>query len=45
MNNKKPNLSKGEQKASKKKDITTSIHTKGGTVVIIDIEKYIDETN
>ena len=50
MKNPKPDLSKGEQKAmeelAKRKDITVTNADKGGAVVVImDIEKYINETN
>ena len=45
----KPNLSKGEQKIieelAKRKDIIISNADKGGTVVIMDVEKYIKEGN
>ena len=49
MKNPKPNLSKGEQKAmeelAKRKDIIITNADKGGAVVIMDVEKYINEAN
>ena len=49
MKNPKPNLSKGEQKAmeelAKRKDIIITSADKGGAVVIMDVEKYINEAN
>ena len=49
MKNPKPNLSAGEQKAmeklAKRKDIIITNADKGGAVVIIDVEKYINEAN
>ena len=49
MKNPKPNLSKGEQKAmeelAKRKDIIINNADKGSAVVIMDIEKYINEAN
>ena len=45
----KPNLSKGEQKTmenlAKRKDIIITNANKGSPVVIMDIEKYIKNTN
>ena len=47
MKNPKPNLSKGEQKVieelAKRKDIIITNAYKGGAVVIMDVEKYINE--
>ena len=49
MKKPKPNLSKGEEKATeelaKRKDIIITNADKGATVVIIDVEKYISEAN
>ena len=49
MKNPKPNLSKGEQKTmeelAKRKDIIITNADKGGAVVIMDVEKYINEAN
>ena len=49
MKNPKPNLSKGEQKAmeelTKRKDIIKTNTEKGCAVVIMVIEKYINEAN
>ena len=49
MKNPKPNLSKAEQKAmeelEKRKDIIITNADKGGAVVIINVEKYINEAN
>ena len=49
MKNPKPNLSKGEQKAmeerAKRKDTIITNADKGGAVVIIDVEKYINKAN
>ena len=49
MKNSKPNLSKGEQKVieelAKRKDIIITNLDKGGAVVIMDVEKYIEEAN
>ena len=49
MKNPKPNLSKVEQKAmeelSKQKDFIITNADKGGAVVIMDVEKYINEAN
>ena len=49
IKNPKPNLSKGEQKAmeelTKRKDIVITNADKGGAVVIMDVEKYINEAN
>ena len=49
MKNPKPNLSKAEQKAmeelEKRKDIIITNADKGGAVVIMDVEKYINEAN
>ena len=49
MKNPNPNSSKGEQKAmeelAKKKDIIITNADKSGAVVIIDVEKYINEAN
>ena len=49
MKNPKPNVSKGEQKATeglaKRKDIIITNADKGGAVVIMDVEKYIKEAN
>ena len=49
MKNPKPNLSKGEQKAmeelAKRKDIIITNADKGSAVVIMDVEKYINEAN
>ena len=49
MKNPKPNLSTGEQKAmeklAKRKDIIITNADKGGAVVIINVEKYINEAN
>ena len=49
MKNPKPNLSAGEQKAmeklAKRKDIIITNADKGGAVVIINVEKYINEAN
>ena len=49
MENPKPNLSKGEQKSmeelAKRKDIIITNVDKGGAVVIMDIEKYINKAN
>ena len=49
MKNTKPNLSKGEQKAmeklAKRKDIIITNADKSGAVVIMDVEKYINEAN
>ena len=45
----KPNLCKGEQKAveelAKREDIIITNADKGGAVVIMDVEKYINEAN
>ena len=49
MENPKPNVSKGKQKAIKKlakrKDIIITNAGKGGAVVIMDAEKYFNEAN
>ena len=49
MKNPKPNLYEGEQKAmeelTKRKDIIITNADKGGAVVIMDVEKYINEAN
>ena len=49
MKNPKPNLYEGEQKAmeelTKRKDIIITNADKGGPVVIMDVEKYINEAN
>ena len=49
MKNPKPNISKGEQKAmgelAKGKDIIITNADKGGAVVKMDAEKYINEAN
>ena len=49
MKTPKPNPSKGEQKAmeelAKRKDIIITNADKGGAVVIMDVEKYINEAN
>ena len=49
MKNPNPNSSKGEQKAmeelTKKKDVIITNADKSGAVVIIDVEKYINEAN
>ena len=49
MKNPKPNLSKGDQKAmeelAKRKDIIITNADKGGALVIMDVEKYINKTN
>ena len=49
MKNPKPNLSAGEQKAmeklAKRKAIIITNADKGGAVVIINVEKYINEAN
>ena len=49
MKNAKPSLSKGEQREieelAKRKDIIINNADKGGVVLIIDVEKYINETN
>ena len=49
MKNPKSNLSAGEQKAmeklAKRKDIIITNADKGGAVVIINVEKYINEAN
>ena len=47
MKNLKPNLSKGEQKTmeelAERKDVIITNVDKGGTVVIMDVEKYINK--
>ena len=49
MKNPKPNLSNGEQKAleklAKRKDIILTHADKGGAVVIMDVEKHINQAN
>ena len=49
MKNPKPSLSKREQNAmeelTKRKDIIIPKADKGGSVVIMDVEKYINEAN
>ena len=49
MKKPKPTLSKGEQKAmeelAKRKDIIITSADKGGAVVIMDVEKCINEAN
>ena len=49
MKNLNPNLSKGEQKAmdelAKRKNIIITNVDKGGAVVVMDIERYINEVN
>ena len=49
MKNAKPSLSKGEQREieelAKRKDIIINNADKGGVVLIIDVEKYINEAN
>ena len=49
MKNPKPNLTKGEQKAmeelAKRKDVIITNADKGGAVVIMDVEKYINKAN
>ena len=49
MNNPKPNLFKGEQNAieelAKRKDIIITNSDKGSAVVIMEVEKYINEAN
>ena len=49
MKNPKPNLSKGEQKAieelAKRKDLIITNADKGGTLVIMDVEKCINEAD
>ena len=49
MKNAKPSLSKGEQREieelAKRKGIIINNADKGGVVLIIDVEKYINEAN
>ena len=49
MNNPKPKLFKGEQNAieelAKRKDIIITNSDKGSAVVIMEVEKYINEAN
>ena len=49
MKNAKPSLSKGEQREieelAKRKDIIINNADKGGVLLIIDVEKYINEAN
>ena len=49
MKNPKPNLSKGQQKGmeevAKRKDIIIANADKGGDVVIVNVDKYINKAN
>ena len=49
MKNPKPNLFKEEQKVmeelAKRKDIIITNADKGGAVVVVDVEKYINKAN